>query len=421
MDSSTITEIKRYIAMMGGIRTTGLRGASGTTLIHTPYSNLIDLQVKNRLIPNSSYLITDFQTIYDQPDFDANGNPKSGETKYGSIEPLIVTAVNTNTISENAKSYIHPHDTILYTLYGTTPVHNVETKGVIIYRQDDNNNKTYYDSRAVYFKRYQNDQVFSIKDNGGEAEEWLTFDDCYNIQCDLYPFSKTANGITFNLPNNIFRNSNNIKTGYEFYNNTLFNLHNTTFQDSCYNNVIQGGANNIIQHYFYNNTIGNNFNNNTIGNECNTNTIGNDFNSNTIGIKYKSNIIGNIFNNNTIGNDFNGNEIDRDFNNNMIQNNFNGNTIGYEFNNNKIGNNFSNRIGNAIDNNTIGNNVNGNTIDTGFRYNDIPIAIHDLQSYENKDMLHNDNYCRMINDVEDIYLEYLLDGIIRYEKLLLRT
>ena len=264
MDSSTITEIKRYIAMMGGIRTTGLRGASGTTLIHTPYSNLIDLQVKNRLIPNSSYLITDFQTIYDQPDFYANGNPKSIETKYGSIEPLIVTAVNTNTISENAKSYIHPHDTILYTLYGKTPVNDVETKGVIIYRQDDNNNKTYYDSRAVYFKRYQNGQVFSIKDNGGVAEEWLTFDNCYNIQCDLYPFSKTANGITFNLPNNTFRDSNNIKTGYEFYNNTLFNLHNTTFEDSCYNNVIQGGANNIIQHYFYNNIIGNSFIKNTM-------------------------------------------------------------------------------------------------------------------------------------------------------------
>jgi hypothetical protein len=51
----------------------------------------------SKLIPGKRYLITDYQTIYDQPDYDNAGLPKTVvSTLTGIVEPLIVTAVNNN-------------------------------------------------------------------------------------------------------------------------------------------------------------------------------------------------------------------------------------------------------------------------------------------------------------------------------------
>ena len=41
------------------------------------HAELVDLKTTGSLLPGAKYLITDFQTIYDQPDFDSAGNPKS--------------------------------------------------------------------------------------------------------------------------------------------------------------------------------------------------------------------------------------------------------------------------------------------------------------------------------------------------------
>ena len=61
------------------------------------------------------------------------------------------------------------------------------TKGLITYRTDSSNNTSWYDSRAVLFKRYESSPgsgVFSIiNDNGGASQSILTFSGgCYNIQ-----------------------------------------------------------------------------------------------------------------------------------------------------------------------------------------------------------------------------------------------
>ena len=63
--------------------------------ISITYTSLQTLISASALEVNSSYLITDYQTIYDQPDFTALGVPKAVvATLSGPVEPLIVVAVS---------------------------------------------------------------------------------------------------------------------------------------------------------------------------------------------------------------------------------------------------------------------------------------------------------------------------------------
>ena len=147
------------------------------------------------------------------------------------------------------------------------------TKGLITYRTDSSNNTSWYDSRAVLFKRYESSPgsgVFSIiNDNGGASQSILTFSGgCYNIQNGLAVSGNTYTPNVFGLPNNVFENGCfNLQAGYDFYNNTFVNL---IFNDSTFHG---GGYNNNVQNSFFSNEFQGLFQNNHIQNGCRLNVF----------------------------------------------------------------------------------------------------------------------------------------------------
>lgn len=357
------------------------------------YSELADLVNSSKLIPQQSYLINDYQTIYDQPDFDSFGVPKLVvPTLSGSIEPLVVNAITTNELSTNAKSTIYPLDLIEYIFNSElTPVMGVPNKGKIVFRQDDLNNKTYYDSRVVLFKRYETSagsgEFSVINDNGETSNNTLTFTDgSYNIQCDLHIF-----GGLFGLPNNIFSaGCYNIQTGNDFYNNTILNilLNDTYFGDTAHDNVFLGGGyNNNVQNSFNSNRFESAFQNNHIQNGFRSNVFTGVCTANSILSGFRSNIIGDfVFN--TIGYDFAFNTIGSAINN-KISDNFQQNTIGINITNNNIFNNFIN-----------------NTLDDNFQGNDIRVATTVVDaSWLAQTKVYLPSYCIIINGFDAFGVE----------------
>lgn len=122
------------------------------------YSELYSKYTGETLTPGKYYLITDFQTCYDQPDFDYNGNPFTGSGTYhvSSIEPILVLAVSNNTLSPNAYQSLYPKDKITYDITFTQTESTLSpAKGRITERIDEFNNRTDYDHRTILFKRYK--------------------------------------------------------------------------------------------------------------------------------------------------------------------------------------------------------------------------------------------------------------------------
>lgn len=334
-------------------KTSGGGGGGGGNVSFTSvtYAQLVTLIGSSALVQGDSYLITDFQTIYDQPDYDAAGLPKAVvSTLSGATEPIIVEAISINEISNQALSTVYENDQLLYDwTFQTTEVMSVAAKGRIIQRTDNLNNVLPYDFRVVVFKRYESVSGSGIynsyKDTGFASNSALpTFGtNAYN---NSIPFYKNA-ASPFFLPNNVFGND-------------------------CYDN--------IIENLFYNNTFGNECNANNIGYNFLKNLIGNQFWKNNVGTDFESNIIGNAFRNNKVLNRFAFNTIADNFKQNQIANNFgvnpagsgSGNTIGSEFNFNVVGEHFhNNQITGSFLNNNVGDIFSNNTIGIRFRDNNI--------------------------------------------------
>jgi len=121
------------------------------------YEDLITGVQLGELTPGHFYLMTDFQTIYDQPNFDYNGNPiLTGNNKTGNTEPLLLLATATDKFSPTVFSPQYPKDKITYDItWNTTEVTNTPAKGRITERIDEFNNRTDYDHRSVLFRRYK--------------------------------------------------------------------------------------------------------------------------------------------------------------------------------------------------------------------------------------------------------------------------
>lgn len=131
--------------------------AQSITIIDILHEDLKILISEAKLEKGQKYRITDFQTIYDQPDYDSDKIAKTTVlTKEGPIEPIIVLALTDSVLSTQAYQEDHPKDIVEYILDFTTPVNNIETKGRIIYRKDEWGNETDFDHRNVLFKRYDN-------------------------------------------------------------------------------------------------------------------------------------------------------------------------------------------------------------------------------------------------------------------------
>jgi hypothetical protein len=87
--------------------------------IEVTYETLTKLIDNSYLIAGSHYIITDFRTCYDQPDYIANGNSTNGTYKEADIEPIIVMATSENTLAPDAYQPKYPNDKIKLYVWGS--------------------------------------------------------------------------------------------------------------------------------------------------------------------------------------------------------------------------------------------------------------------------------------------------------------
>lgn len=380
------------------------------------------------LTPGHFYLISDFQTIYDQPNYDNNRSPIfSGNSMTGETEPILLLAVSESEFSPTVYSPSFPEDKITYDIsWNTTEISNTPAKGRITERIDNLNNRTDYDHRTILFKRYigysYNESsplsglvgISGITGNTGVlyGDTGTTFNSNFstgsfvgvrNVGPSIFEILSVESdsiaiisGVTINeVANSPYYNafSDGVMSYYQpnVKANEVFEY--TTFGDALsinnyvgnYSNLyieIELGnfllANNVfISGQFRNNTIGNGSYNNTFNDDCDNNQIGDSFYNNSTNDDFDGNIIGENFNNNYITANFNNNRIGSDFNFNIL--------LGNSFYRNTIGNNFeSNTWTNGdFQNNEIGNQFAGNEIYNDFYNNDIGNGYNNNSSYSN--------------------------------------
>lgn len=377
--------------LTGNIGPTGSAGPTGpgsvggiiTTTYNDLYTNIISSP--GSLSTGSLYIIVDYQTIYDQPDYTFDGSSFTQKstvtTKTGQIEPLCLLATSGSTLSSEAWSLSYPGDKIKYDLFfDSTEVMGSAAKGRITERIDTSGNRTDYDHREVRFIRYQkynqgtqltgtvdvsgtslsgNGTLFISELNIGDVIyiDGFTFkislissNDSATLDSNNYPYSSIGSDLYLasSTGNYVLPYDNNSSTYIEYptfdslyspINNKLGNYSNVA--------INSGGfllSNNVFYNVAYSNNFGDFTGNNSFG-EC-----GENFSN----FEMQFNIIGDGAYNNRFGSIFDGNEIGEGFVNNHIHSVFISNSIGDDFRDNLINGNFSN--------NTIGDNFNNNTI-----------------------------------------------------------
>jgi hypothetical protein len=219
--------------------------------ISATYAEFYTLITGGNLQVGRTYILVDFQTVYDQMDFDAGGSLKPTlVTKTGATEQIWVYALSSNQIASKAYSATYPKDQIQYDwTYNATFVNGAPAKGRISERIDENNNRTDYDHREIKFIRYDDGagNFTVINDNGNASQEFLTFVQNFtggtvynNYLGDFYAINSVSpTGQEF---------SNNIFFGNFILNNTSSNLfYNSTFKSNqIYGNEFGGLIYNII-------------------------------------------------------------------------------------------------------------------------------------------------------------------------------
>jgi hypothetical protein len=373
---------------------------SSSTYTEVVYTGLTSMMTANELVIGKHYLITDFKTCYDQPDYDYNGSAITvGNYKQGSVSPILVLATGTGTISQLAYQPEYPGDVIYYdSTFSVTEVTGGEAFGRITYRIDDKGNAFDYDFREVLFKRYNTyvangsyDGRVSIDGSGNvtgtgtffqstvstgsiigivnsnreygvdfyevvsiasDTSMIVTGNATYSVSNTIYTPSSTENGMSYK-PSNIIGN-----TGFTEYN--TFTSYDECFNNTCGNRVsftIWEGStfllsNNVFRDGEYvDNSFGSEFRNNTFNDDCTGNTI-----------KYR-------FYNNVIDNDFDDNIITSDFYNNMIVCDFVDNYVQSNFYNNNLGDDDGDTFGDNIINGSFNGNFHPGNGD--FQYNTI--------------------------------------------------
>ena len=394
--------------------------SSITSYTEVTYDELYSSYTGGTLTPGKFYLISDFQTCYDQPDFNQNGDEIVGNNyKTGTTEQIVVLATSVNTLSPKAYSLEYPLDDISYDItFTVTERTGNPAKGRITERIDERGNRTDYDFRAVLFKRYDfyyshNYYVgtLSIDGNGVVTGSDTDFSNDFIVGDILGVYEGT-----FNVPTGCFRYYEILTisgtTGMTVTGNTIQSYNNTPYSKGIqFNDYGSFHQTNIISNtayteYFtfeasdvFNVKIGNYANlydwqensfllsNNVfldgsyrdiiIGDESYDNTFVDDMNALSIGNNCYRNIITNDFDENTVGNYFSSNIIICDMEDNQIGNFFQYNMLGdndgSDFDQNRIGNyfqaNFITFANDHFSRNDVGDGFNGNLINTSFQNN----------------------------------------------------
>jgi len=403
---------------------------SSITYNEGTYSQFVAEAGAGVLTPGRFYLMTDYQTCYDQPNYDNLKNPiTTGNYKTGTIEPILLLAISTTGFSPTVYSTLYPQDKISYDItWNTTEITSSPAKGRITERIDNFNNRTDYDNRSILFKRYRGYSYYENQPLSGlvgisgltgttavlYGNTGTTFTSNFstgsivsiqNLNPSFFEvISVVSNslaiisGVTISQTNSSLYYSAsddgimsyyqpNIKQN-QVYEYTTFGdaIDNETAinnyvgnQANLYLNWGNGDfllANNVfISGEYINNTIGNGSYNNTFNDDCDSNQIGDSFYNNSTNDDFDGNIIGDYFNNNYITSNFNNNRIGSDFYSNIL--------LGGSFYRNNIGNDFRDNVYTSGDfqNNEIGNQFNNNKIYNDFYNNDIGNGYNHNQSY----------------------------------------
>ena len=396
----------------GTFDVTGFLTGFTDNAIITTYGELVSDILDSNLLAGAFYLISDYQTCYDQPDFDYNGNPITvGIYKQGPIEPLVVLATSMNTVSTQAYQPLYPNDKITYDWsFSATEVTNSVSFGRITERVDEFNNRTDYDHRNILFKRYK---LFTIREQQPLNGTIELQNDGTVLGTDTYFTDLSVGDVIFMKANGKFHEIINIDdnttmtvsgdtidsfgccsdfwlgieetngSGYFSYKNTNVKsddfIEYTTFGDAisndyAINNYVGNYANNYTNigsntfilannvflegqyesnkfgDYCYNNTFGTDNQNNVWGDYCYQNVSTNDIDDCTFGYYFNNNLINSNLSNSKIGNYFEDNKI-------LGENgtDFRSNIIGDYFRNNYIYSDFyENDILYGFENNIIG-------------------------------------------------------------------
>ncbi len=374
------------------------------------YANLVTKVNNNELVPGKFYRINDYVTTTTQEDTQSANN----------VFDVIVLALSTNKLSENAYAVLHSGDTyfsdcnlsaweLKYCLENDTErfawADATNGKGVIYYMKDEWNNECPYDFKNILFKRYKITSCPKspdLIDSYGLNGYGITVDTStpYNVYTFCMLDGSTPNDVSvkqeeyFSDEGFCYHTQNNsIKEYYSeiYFEDTeetkqIMTLPNTVFVTDTDLTFIEE---NFGSFYAFNaNTFGNNSNHSTLGNNCYDNTFGNNSNYNTLGSNCYANTFGNEVSANTFGNDCsyntfgNGsyaNTFGKNSNYNTFGNNSSNNTLGTDCNHNMFGNSstnntfgnvcYDNTFGNECSYNTLGNNISNNTFGNGCNHN----------------------------------------------------
>jgi len=359
---------------------------SNTTFEKT-YAELVNEVASSGLTGGASYLMTDFQTIYDRPDYSGSSVTRAPVilTVTAATEPLVLRAISETQFDPRVVSTLFPDDIIHYEFdYNTTFINSAPAKGRIIYRKDSNGNITDYDHRNITFKRYDRSGsgVYIYTWNSGSDNSSLispiqiansfnvTFGDC--VKYLEYPLNPDY-GFGFNLPNNIIgSDSANVTFGSFVKDNTFgTNYESCTFGNYYWANIFGNNyAYTSFANYYAFNIFGNNHNSNSFGNSYISNSFGNTYQNNNFGNSYSSNQFGNTYRSNQFGNNYITNIFGNTYNYNNYNNNYDNNNFGNTYQDNNFGSNYIvNIFGNLYSKNTFGNTYNDNDFGYQLRWN----------------------------------------------------
>lgn len=186
---------------------------SGGSITDVTYAELVAAIGANELVPGSLYRITDFQTVHYMNDGNSGVIEVAGEKviNTGPIEPIIVLALSSNSLSRIAHSELYPQDVLWYDwnpdnwVYELTvgSMENVIVpgwKGIIYQREDTALAVTVgCDFRHVKNRRWK----LSASQGGSAYSAETTYalgDRCFVTGQGL--FISLRNGNTGNTPNN---------------------------------------------------------------------------------------------------------------------------------------------------------------------------------------------------------------------------
>lgn len=416
-------------------------------VVEVSYQELWDKIDEADLVRGKYYLITDFCTVYDRPDYYVDGNAKNSVvTVSGSVTPLMVFATSQNSIAEEAYQPEFPKDKIKYDYtFSSTEKNGSSALGRITERIDEYGNRTDYDHREILFKRYlsyeQGGQltgtIVTYNSSTGVFEgDGSTAFDAELSEGEIVMLDLRNEGWDYNVAIKIesIENANVIiATVDPAFSNINFsgwnvNFYRTSPVDYCnykeyyvgqsvvddyklfatFNDLNSGQVvGNYIGNYskYYQQEVSNTSQfllaNNVFLNQCYSNKIGDRSYNNTGRQWFINNVIGNKFQNNIIWRGFYQNQIGSDFSNNILEYSVYGNVIGNYFEwNYTTGNNgyiYYNKIGNSFYRNEIKYQVRENTIGVYFENNLI-----DRDLYRNtigNDFYNNRIYGELYNNV----------------------